>query len=46
MDTPVRADAPGAKRRATLRRRAASPTTTARRAAPHPHGRRTGEGAP
>jgi len=46
MDSPVSGDATGEKRRATLRRRAASLTETAGRAAfEHRHGGRAGEGA-
>ncbi|WP_235192857.1 DUF6380 family protein [Streptomyces viridochromogenes] len=46
MDIPVQGDAVGGKRRATLRRRAASLTeTTGRALFEHRHGGRTGEGA-
>ncbi|MGW1957450.1 DUF6380 family protein [Streptomyces sp. NPDC001920] len=46
MDIPVRGDATGEKRRATLRRPAASLTeTTGRAAFTHPHDGRAGEGA-
>ncbi|MFF9222058.1 DUF6380 family protein [Streptomyces viridosporus] len=44
MGTPLPGDAPGEKRRATLRHDAASQTETIGRA-PSRHGGRTGEGA-
>ncbi|WP_228044206.1 DUF6380 family protein [Streptomyces ferrugineus] len=45
MDIPVQGDATGEKRRATLRRRAASLTeTTGRAAFKHRRGGRAGEG--
>ncbi|WP_406724188.1 DUF6380 family protein [Streptomyces sp. GD-15H] len=46
MDTPLPAGAPAGKRRATLRRDAASQTETAVRAPSRPYGGRAGEGAP
>ncbi|MGW5974889.1 DUF6380 family protein [Streptomyces sp. NPDC055186] len=46
MDTPFPADDPAGKRRATLRRQAASRTETAVRAPSAPHGGRSGKGAP
>ncbi|WP_368860245.1 DUF6380 family protein [Streptomyces sp. M2CJ-2] len=46
MDTPLPVGTPAGKRRATLRRHAASPTETAVRAPSGPYGCRAGKGAP
>ncbi|MGV9235679.1 DUF6380 family protein [Streptomyces nigra] len=46
MEPAFRGDAPGEKRRATLRARTASLTTTTGWTASGCHGGRTGEGAP
>ncbi|MEV0695787.1 DUF6380 family protein [Streptomyces sp. NPDC050388] len=46
MDTPLPVGAPAGKRRATLRRDAASRTETAVRTPSGPYGSRAGKGAP